>query len=73
MGTNVRKMIKYITKTKWKWAGTIARMKDDRWIITSQEIEQPEADRRDDGATTLATTQEHCGQCQPKTETDRKV
>ena len=35
--TKVIGIIKNITKTKWKWAGYIARMKDNRRIIRSTE------------------------------------
>ena len=29
--------VQYVTNTKWKWAGHIARMKDNRWTIKSTE------------------------------------
>ena len=33
-GTHI---VQYVTNTKWKWAGHIARMKDNRWTIRSTE------------------------------------
>ena len=35
--TRVTDIVQYRTKTKWKWAGHIARMKDNRWTIGSTE------------------------------------
>ena len=29
----VTDVVKYVTSAKWKWAGHIARMKDNRWTI----------------------------------------
>ena len=30
-------IVQYVTKTKWKWARHIARMKENRWTIRSTE------------------------------------
>ena len=35
--TRVTDIAQYIANTKWKWAGHIARMKDNRWTIRSTE------------------------------------
>ena len=35
--TRVTDIVQYVTNTKWKWAGHIARMKDNRWTIRSTE------------------------------------
>ena len=35
--TRVTDIVQYVTSTKWKWAGHIARMKDNRWTIRSTE------------------------------------
>ena len=35
--TRVADIVQYVTNTKWKWAGHIARMKDNRWTIRSTE------------------------------------
>ena len=35
--TRVTDIVQYVTNTKWKWAGRIARMKDNRWTIRSTE------------------------------------
>ena len=35
--TRVTDIVQYVTNTKWKWAGHIARMKDNRWTIGSTE------------------------------------
>ena len=35
--TRVTDIVQYVTNTKWKWAGHIARMKDNRWTIRSRE------------------------------------
>ena len=35
--TKVIDIIQYVTNTKWKWAGYIARMKDNRCTIGSTE------------------------------------
>ena len=35
--TIVTDIVQYVTNTKWKWAGHIARMKDKRWTIRSTE------------------------------------
>ena len=34
--TRVTDIVQYVTNTKWKWAGHIARMKDNRWTIRSR-------------------------------------
>ena len=49
-------MVQCVTNTKWKWAGHIARMKDNRWTIRSTEsqtegvrsVGRPKRRRRDD-------------------------
>ena len=35
--TRVTDIVQYVTNAKWKWAGHIARMKDNRWTIRSTE------------------------------------
>ena len=35
--TRVTDIVQYVTNTKWKWAGHIARMKDNRWTDRSME------------------------------------
>ena len=35
--TRVTDIVQYETNTKWKWAGHITRMKDNRWTIRSTE------------------------------------
>ena len=35
--TRVTDIVQYATNTKWKWAGHIALMKDNRWTIRSTE------------------------------------
>ena len=35
--TRVTDIVEYVTNTKWKWAGHIARVKDSRWTIRSRE------------------------------------
>ena len=35
--TRVTDIVQYIAKTKWKWAGHIAQMKDKRWTVRSTE------------------------------------
>ena len=35
--TRVTDIVQYVTNTKWKWAGHIVRMKDNRWTIRSTE------------------------------------
>ena len=35
--TRVTDIVQYVTNTKWKWAGHITRMKDNRWTIRSTE------------------------------------
>ena len=35
--TKVTDIVQYVTNTKWKWAGHIARIKDNRWTIRSTE------------------------------------
>ena len=35
--TKVNDIIEEITKLKWKWAGHVARMKDNRWTIRCTE------------------------------------
>ena len=35
--TNILNIIKHITNTKWRWAGHVARMQDNRWTIRTTE------------------------------------
>ena len=35
--TRVTDIVQYVVNTKLKWAGHIARMKDNRWTIRSTE------------------------------------
>ena len=35
--TNTLNIIKHITNTKWRWAGHVARMQDNRWTIRTTE------------------------------------
>ena len=37
MKTNILNIIKHITNTKWRWAGHVARMQDNRWTIRTTE------------------------------------
>ena len=54
--TRVINIVQYVTNTKWKWAGHIARMKDNRWTIRNTEwqikgvrsVRRPESRWRDD-------------------------
>ena len=47
--TKIIDMIEYTLKQKWRWAGHIARMKDNRW--TKQSGNQGEGrDQEDDHA-----------------------
>ena len=34
--TRVTDIVQYVTNTKWKWAGHIARTKDNRWTAEVQ-------------------------------------
>ena len=38
--TRLINIVQYVTNTKWKWAGHIARMKDNRLAIRSTECRQ---------------------------------
>ena len=33
--TRVTDIVQYVTNSKWKWAGHITKMKDNRWTIRS--------------------------------------
>ena len=50
--TRVTDIVQYVTNTKGKWAGHIARMKDNRWTMRSTEWQikgvRPKRRRRDD-------------------------
>ena len=54
--TRVTDIVQYVTNTKWKWAGHIARMKYNRWTIRSTQwqtegvrsAERPKRRQRDD-------------------------
>ena len=35
--TRVTDIVQYVTNTKWKWAGHISRIKDNRWTIRNTE------------------------------------
>ena len=35
--TRMTDIVQYVTNTKWKWAGHIARVNDNRWTIRSTE------------------------------------
>ena len=35
--TRVNDIVQYVTNKKWKWAGRIARMKNNRWISRSTQ------------------------------------
>ena len=35
--TRVTDIVQYVTSTKWKWAGHIVQMKDNRWTIRGTE------------------------------------
>ena len=35
--TNILNIIKHITNTKWRWAGHVARMQDNRWTIRTTD------------------------------------
>ena len=49
--TKIIDIIEYTLKHKWKWAGDIARMKDNRWTIRSTE-RQPRRGKRSRETTT---------------------
>ena len=44
--TQIKDVTEKITKTKWSWAGHIARMTDNRWTIRSTEWRVREGQRR---------------------------
>ena len=44
--TQIKDVTEKITKTKWSWAGDIARMTDNRWTIRSTEWRVREGQRR---------------------------
>ena len=54
--TRVTDVVQYITNTKWKLAGYITQMKDNRWTVRSTEwqkkgvrsVERPKRRKRDD-------------------------
>ena len=54
--TNIKDVVKFAAKQKWKWAGHVARLNDNRWTkrITDWQpiIKDHEVDRRRDGETT---------------------
>ena len=35
--TRVTDIVQYVTSTTWKWAGDLARMKDNRWTIETRQ------------------------------------
>ena len=35
--TRATEIVQHVTNTKWKWAGHIAQIKDNRWTIRSTE------------------------------------
>ena len=37
--TKLNYILEEITKLKWKWAGHVARMKDNRWIVRCTELQ----------------------------------
>ena len=62
--------MKYAMKTKWKWAGHIARTKENRRIIRMTENEtEKEAVRRDDGSTLCRSTLDKNSQIHTHMET----
>ena len=34
--TNIKNVVKFAAKQKWKWAGHVARLNDNRWTKESQ-------------------------------------
>ena len=49
--TKIIDIIEYTLKQKWRWAGHISRMKDNRWTNTAQSGNQGEGrDQEDDHA-----------------------
>ena len=67
-------IVQYVTNTKWKWAGHITRLKDDRWTIRSTEwrikgvrsVGRPKRRGRDD----IVGHWERNGQGQQRTATE---
>ena len=61
-------IVQYVTNMKWKWAGHIARMKDNIWTVRSTEgvrsVERPKSRWRDDifGATRSGMDEDSKGQ-----------
>ena len=53
-------IVQYITNTKWKWAGHIARIKENRWTIRSTEWQIEGV--RSDGRPKLRWTDDIVGQ-----------
>ena len=46
--TKIIDIIEYTLKQKWKWAGYIARLKDNRWTKDAQSGSQGEGRGRED-------------------------
>ena len=46
--TKVKAIVKYVNTMKWKWAGHVARMTDNRWTIRTTEW-QPRSGKRSRG------------------------
>ena len=72
--SRVTGIVQQVTNTKWKWAGHVTRMKDNRWTIRSTEwqikgvrsVGRPKHHWRDDiveqqgAASGVALTQKNC-------------
>ena len=68
--TRVIDIVKYVANTKWKWAGHIARMKDNRWTIIKHRV----ADRGCKISRMTKTSLErwHCGATRSGMDEDNK-
>jgi len=63
---------KVITKTRWKWAGHVAHMNDNRWTVGCIEwqvmnAKKPAEDQEEDGTITSNSGKEQLGPGQQKT------
>ena len=64
--TRMTDVVQYVTNAKWKWAGHIARVEDNRWTISSSEWQIRAYDQLEDqhvvGEMTLWGNRERYGQ-----------
>ena len=75
--TNIKDVVKFAAKQKWKWAGHVARLNDNRWTkrITDWQnmAKDHEVDRWRDGETTSCRWKESLGAEMPDSETTGDV